>query len=810
MTTWKKDVFTYNYEIANSVWLDGTADKMQFTQVGSVTDATTFTMSAWVKRSALGAEQVIFGSTNSTNDSLHFDANDDLIFEIGGADQLVTDMKFRDTSAWYHILLAYDSGQSVDKNEAKLYVNGKRVTSFSTELYTGTKVAFNVASEALSIGSTEAGGSYFNGYMSQVAWIDGTQYGPDSFGQFEKGVWVPKDLTGLTFGLNGFWLDFAIEGTTGATIGNDVSGVGNDMTTVTSFTAANQTEDTPTNNWCTLNPLDESLTANAVYTNGNTAIETSAAGADQGYTRSTFSVNSGKYYWEVLIGGYDVAGPLHALGITGTHEDVNDSLGPDGDASSYLYVAAGNIRNAGASLITGLTSYDEGDRIAVAFDADIGAIWFGHDNEDGGSLTWQNSATTGEMESGDVSNACASGIDMTKWYTPVIGDTNDNDQHFDDVNFGQNASDVTSAGADSNGYGEFRYAPPSGFLSLCSQNLPDPEILQGDEHFDVVLVDGNSTADRVMGNLKFSPAFIWAKDLVAAVAHQMYSKVVGVRNLHSIDGQTIDTDTATGVTSFNRNSVTAGTSINTANANVIFNWRMDEHHAGMSKGAGTSKPYSGLVNRRAGQALIGYESNATTGMEIPHGLSKPPEMTLHRCRTAGHNWCLGHNGMTSWDYYKFPDLATAQTNVVDAFNATPPSATTVTIGASNEVNTTAGNDYWMLAVHSVPGYSMVGSGEGNGNADGTFHWTGFEIGWLWVFDIDTAESSYVWDTTRSPINPAARYILPDGSTAEATANNIDFLSNGWKARSTTLYNVDAKTVCWYAVAKHPFKYANAR
>jgi len=797
-TTSKISNFQYPYTVNKSIWMDGASDYMSWTQ-GIGSSQTNVTISFWVKRSKISVWQFLYYTPGDGShfDYIEFTAKDEIQLHHDDGTyfcKLKTTAKYRDTSSWYHIMVAYDLNNSVDKNTAKLYVNGKRVTDFSTEILTASYSAgfskWNTTGTVAYLGSLSGSSTFFNGYMAQFAWVDGTTCTPDQFGTFEKGVWVPIDIsTEIGSGTNSFLLDFAIDTASSSGIGNDIWNT-NDFTP-TSFTTANQTEDTPTNNWCTINALDV-RTANApTISEGN--LKWTGAGTGYGVSSSTFAVNSGKWVWEAK---YVSDTSEISLGIVGVGADFDEAVALETISESVAwkttgaaYVESGGTQTTWSS---GGTTSTTGAYFRFEFDADIGQL---------------------AIYINDVLEETITGIDMSKWWTPAVGsDTTATNVVL--FNFGQDPEDLATSYAEDNNtgtYGKFQSTPSAGFLSLCSQNLPDPEILQGDEHFDVNLNDGNSTANRVIGNFKFSPAMCLYYDRPGTTQLGIVDKVRGVHNELNPDDNAAEGSITTSITSFNRNSITVGTlaSLNGAVDTSQNVWRMDEHVAGMTKGAGTSQPYSGLVNKRAGQAIIGYVGNNTTGHEIPTHLNKPVEFVFIRDRVALSNGNVGHKDLISWTYRLLINSSAGQVSDPTIWDSSPPSSTTVRLGSGGDVNVNT-SDFVMYCYHSVPGYSMIGSGEGNGNADGTFHWTGFEIGMLWITDADTSASWQMWDTTNCPINPAAKYQYTDTPTAEQNTVNIDFLSNGFKLRNATLINVDAKTVVWYAVAKHPFKYSNAR
>jgi hypothetical protein len=251
------------YEVDNSLrFNDGSSDYLSRTP--SASNRKTYTISTWIKRGELSSVQNIFTAGVSGRDGgLRWLGDNKLSFyQWDGSSSydfsLETNAMYRDVSAWYHIVVAVDTTQGTASNRLKLYVNGEQITSLQASSYPSlnfdTLINNNNAHYISGAVDTTYGTRRFDGYMAEVCFIDGTALDPTSFGEFDEdsGIWKPIDVSGLTFGTNGFYLDFEDS----AALGDDVSGNGNDFT-VNNLTAIDQTTDTPTNNFATLNPLDK-------------------------------------------------------------------------------------------------------------------------------------------------------------------------------------------------------------------------------------------------------------------------------------------------------------------------------------------------------------------------------------------------------------------------------------------------------------------------------------------------------------------------------------------------------------------------
>jgi len=277
----------------------------------STSNRRTFTFSAWIKRSRISnadATQMLFGtqtdSSNRFDIGLH-NANNLVVKEkLSGTTNIdfTTSRLLRDPTAWYHIIIAIDTTQSTESNRVKIYVNGSQETSFVDSNYPDEDydTLVNVSGRTYTVAQEGGNNYYFGGYMAEVCLIDGSQLAPTSFGEFSEDsptIWMPKDVSGLTFGTNGFYLDFQ----NSAELGTDVSGNSNTFTE-NNLAAADQATDTPTNSFATLNPLWRSNYDNdGLFSEGNCKLTFTAANSDRGYGFSTMGVTAGKWYWEVKV-----------------------------------------------------------------------------------------------------------------------------------------------------------------------------------------------------------------------------------------------------------------------------------------------------------------------------------------------------------------------------------------------------------------------------------------------------------------------------------------------------------------------------
>ena len=294
------------YNVANSVRLNrGDSPYFQRTP-SSASNRRTWTWSGWIKRSNLGTIQTLFNGSDGGYPEIFYFNSDDTIYhhDISGSDyKLISSQVFRDVSAWYHIVVAKDTTQSTETNRLKVYVNGSQITMNESDLgyppedYQG---AINI-NDVHIVGNWKTNSYYIDGYLTEVAFIDGTQLDATSFGEFDSdtGIWKPIDVSGLTFGTNGFYLDFEDS----SNLGNDVSGNNNDYTP-NNLSATDQSTDTCTNNFCTMNSLypDGTIT----FSEGNLKLTQGSSWRSAG---GTMAVSTGKWYWEISnVGNYAYIG----------------------------------------------------------------------------------------------------------------------------------------------------------------------------------------------------------------------------------------------------------------------------------------------------------------------------------------------------------------------------------------------------------------------------------------------------------------------------------------------------------------------
>ena len=817
---------------------------------GTPTDVDKCTISVWLKRGELGRGQTfMFAGTLTNNTILQFDTSDKIFFsqEVGGTkrSRIYTSALFRDTSAWYHIVFAYDSSEAVAADRAKLWVNGVSVefTDQTDEVDSDRDNLWFSDTQPSYIGNDINLATHkFSGYMAEYHGIDGQALDHTSFGELKSGIWVPKEYSG-TYGTNGFHLALASSdlNTSGSAITDpygsatnvpddafaDASGSGNHWS-INGLVASDIVPDSPTNNFATLNNI--AVAGN--FSEGN--LKHHSATSVYRNALSTLGVSSGKWYAEFYVNQrtYETR-VMTGVALVDKHS-YTTQLGADdyswGLIYSYTNSVIYKIHNGVDTPLTSTGDLNVGDVVMVALDLDNNKLWFGENG------TW--------LDSGDPAGN-SNEIFTIDSGTYVIGNAN-YDEGTQTANFGQDstfAGNKTAGGnSDANGIGDFQYTVPSGYLALCTANLPDPvfnpaEDVTPEDHFNVVTYSGNSSSLSVTG-VGFEPDFTWIKNLTSTSDyHTFFDKVrgtngsyysfllcpyTGTEDYASQGGnggfgaiETFDTD---GFTLDSSNSDWSRTN-ESGQDYVAYNWSLPTTVSGSTAGVGTSKSYTGRVNADAGVSIIAYTGNNDGGHRIPHHLNEAPELVICKGRTYLQGWPLYHKyiGLPNPEdiYLELNNYDSRVQDDIRFWNDTQPDSTHVTLGTIAWVNQND-DDYVMYCFHSVDGFSKVGSYVGNGSTDGTFVYTGFKPKWIMAKRVDSSVATadwYIWDAERNTFNVAGKTIQANETSGESDSGNhdLDILSNGFKLRiDYSTVNGLGNDFSYLAFAEQPFKYSNAR
>ena len=457
-----------DYDVDNSLKVEGDNNEYLERSTSGATDGsqTQHTISVWVKRTELGIDSEPVSAAGIGR--FRFESDDTFSYQFRSGKEIITTRKFRDCSAWYHIVAVGDSTQSTASDRMKLYVNGVQETSFGTANYQdqnqGAPGWGKNSLYSLRVGAASSSTRNFHGYIAEMYYIDGQVLDPTYFGRFDSnGVWVPKAFSGSHGSLDTY-LDFSDSSNLGK---NSVSG-GTDLT-ATNIAAIDQATDTPTNNFCTMN--QNARTNGNIRTQEGGTYVTTDGGSGWCSMLGTMAMSAGKWYWEALV--YNNSDALTVYVGIAPH---NDPYVPHHQTGYYL----GNVETAGSMgwyLSDGSNKNQngtwgnpgQGDKIMFAYDADNYKMYYGING------TWGNSA--------NPANGTGSVTAIESYWMSAIHNALDfvlpavtvyQGKYMKGFNFGGSCAwTIASGNADANGYGNFEYAVPSGFYALNSKNLAE-------------------------------------------------------------------------------------------------------------------------------------------------------------------------------------------------------------------------------------------------------------------------------------------------------------------------------------------------
>ena len=733
---------------------------------GSAGNRRTFTFSCWFKRANItSANAPIFSAGG--DDWLMFLSANTLGFNTSGSNyRIVTTQVFRDPAAWTHLVLRVDTTNSTAGDRLRLYINGSEVTDFGTDTNPtlNFETSFNNTGEH-DIGKLVGASQYFDGYLSQINFVDGSSLGPSSFGETssETGQWVAKNYSG-SYGTNGFFID----GRDSSDLGDDESGNGNDFTS-NNLAAADQVNDSPTSNYCTLNPLN--IDTDCTLTDGNLQVGWTS-GTDP-IICGTMGVSSGKWYYEATFTGtFNFPG----VGIAPAEMSFGASAFASGNGALFYYAPSGNYRGNGDNTSYG-AEYFVGSKIGVALNLDDDEITFYKDNSSQGTLNLAS------IRSG-----------YSTW-VPLLTGGGSTENII--VNYGQS---------------DFEYTPPTDFNAWNTSNLGDPSIIDPSKYFQSTTYTGNGSTQSInqSGNNTFQPDWVWIKNRDAADSHIWTDAVRGatkVLECNDADAEVTDADTLTG---FESDGFALGDDdkVNTNTENYVA-WQWKANGAGSSNEDGTINTTATSVNTTTGVSISTYTgtgSNATVG----HGLGVAPKMVIVKRRNTSESWRVWHTAMTDGSYFMNLENTDAQYSLAAIWNSTAPTSSVVSVGTNASVNGSS-DTHVMYAFADVEGFSKFGAYTGNNSTDGVFVHTGFKPAFLMFKVVSTTDSWQVYDTARQDFNVFGRSLTPNENAVESSFSaRVDILSNGFKARSTNTAINGSQTYLFMAYAETPFKTATGR
>jgi hypothetical protein len=786
------------YQISRSLRFNSADTAYLNRTPATATNRRTWTWSAWVKRSALGAIQELFDGYWANTDNgyfwVGFTSADAFEVQLYNTTLRTTTQVFRDPSAWYHLVLAVDTTQATAANRVKVYLNGSEITTFSTNnaptQNLDTAVNYNGAHY---IGTFSGSSNLFNGYMTEINLIDGSQLTPSSFGETDTqtGVWKPKAYSG-SYGTNGFYLNFSDNSnTTAATLGKDYSGNGNNWTpnnfSVTAGAGNDSLVDSPTSygvdtgaggsvrgNYCTMNPIANPSTPTYSITNGNLDYATTggSGNASKQAAIATIGVTTGKWYYEGTVTSNNAG-----LGFS-SELFLNSQRG-----TIRITYFSGSLANSAGITATGSpATFTNGDVIAVAYDADAGT-----------ATVYKNNASQGTF------SGIATGTALFPYVEPNTADSGSGVS----FNFGQRP---------------FAYTAPSGFKALCTQNFPTPTIgatsnSLANQFFTPVIYTGTNATQTI--TVGFETGLLWGKERSTPDRHWLADQVRGLKTtgyyLLSTNNTSADTSSAApdGVTAITSTGFTLGANTSNTDGNwsyeinantstyVAWNWKANGSGSSNTAGQITSTV---SANTTSGFSIVTFTTDGTT-KTVGHGLGVAPKMIIVKQRDATSPWYVFTTVIDgTYDYLVL--------NTTDAASNSSYTAPTATVFEYNDDNAATQVAYCFA---EIAGYSKFGSYTGNGSTDGPFIYTGFRPAFVMIKSTSFAEDWTILDSERNPYNVADEILKPNTFDSTYVFSIEDFVSNGFKLKSTgSLTNSSGNTYIYMALAESPFKYSLAR
>ena len=770
------------YQIARSLRFNRADSAYLNRTPASASNRKTWTWSAWVKRGQItsGQTQTLFAAGSSTSTGFHFINSTDILelYDFSGSYnwQLNTTQVFRDPSAWYHFVVAFDTTQATASNRIKLYVNGTQVTSFSTATYPTQNADYQINNNvATYVGRTGLGTIYdFDGYQTEVNFIDGQALTPSSFGETnaQTGVWQPKAYSG-SYGTNGFYLNFSDNSnTTAATLGKDYSGNGNNWTpnnfSVTAGAGNDSLVDSPTSygtdtgvggevrgNYATWNAILQTLGGTAsTYTNGNLV----ASSTSSNWVLGTIRINDAKYYFELVP---DSAASGLYLGINST-TDVRITA-----YSGGIEASPGGGSNQGS-----LASWSNGDIIGVAVDGPNKTVQF-----------YRNGSTYGTLVT----------------YTTAL----------DLWPFARNGGAGSSQVTANFGQRPFAYTAPSGFKALCTQNLPTPTIgataaTQANKNFTTVLYTG--TGSNLPVTVGFQPDWIWTKARSAVDNNVVVDVNRGIGTILITNNNAVESAYGAFV-SFDSNGFTkAALESVSSRTYAAWNWK-----AGGTAVTNTSGSISSQVsaNPSAGFSVVTWNGTGAASATIGHGLGAAPTMIIAKERNFAGDWFVYHISLGNTYIIRLNTQANSNL-YAPMWNSTTPTSSVFSTAYLCSTSIT----YIAYCFAPIAGYSAFGSYTGNQSADGPFVYTGFRPAFLMTKDSTNGSTNwYIHDSARGTYNVNIGVLFPNATYVEEPPPglSVDFLSNGFKPRKAgDGFNTSGATHIYMAFAENPFKYSLGR
>jgi len=818
----------HEYQIANSCRFDRASSHYLNRTIQAGGNLDLWTLSFWMKLTASAG----FGSNQYhvyTSEDNTIGAYDAIMFDVNSSSQIYYQISnkyftgnhsIRDTSAWYHVVIVFDSENGTAAHRKRVWFNNVEDTGSDVQTYTQNLDSQLNKNTVHNIGARqdENASYFFDGYLADFIFVDGYAYAPTYFGESKNGCWIPKDYKTDTgnYGTTGYHLDFADS----SALGNDVSGNNNDWT-ANNLSAHDQMLDSPTfnsssngGNFATWNPLN----AGSYTTLSEGNLQVTGTSSDASQPSGTFAMTSGKWYYEMLIKDYVSGYPYPGLAVLG---NIANSPTTGGDIWAMRYrLDNGTVGANSGDAITGLgTITATSTGVTTATDGDIISWYLDCDNR----KAWI--AKNGTIpNSGDPANGTNPQWSWTA--TPNNGITftaqiyNGDDTILNAGQDGTFAGEKTAQGnSDDTGYGNFYYDPPTGFLAMCTGNLSvadevDPAQTDDDypqKLFDAKLYTGTGSTNALTG-LGFQPDWVWIKERGGANNHMVFDSTRGTSKYISANTNGDQgTDSAT-MNTFGSDGFTVGSDgkVNaSSDTYVAWNWR--------ANGGTTSSNTTGditstvQVDPSGSFSIVKYTGESAT-KTVGHGLSAAPYMMIIKALNNTYNWAVYHTDI-GLNALFLNTTGAEDTGAATLWGNAHPTASVFSVGDGNETGKSV--DYIAYCFANCEGYIKAGTYEGNADNDGAFVYTGFKPAWMLLKEV-AVDNWGIYDNKRDGRNNddgdgnAVLYADDDYDEENQASRAIDLLSNGFKLRTSNATFNASNTYVFLAMAHNPFKYATGQ
>ena len=792
--------FTDTYTVDNSAMFqhDDVRNLSRTIEAPSSSGGKKGTWSVWYKTANIDTDNVFFdtGTTATNRFSLQMDASGQIVFSHGGTTILKTSGDFKGGGTWHNLVLKVDTALGTASARAIMFIDGVEITSFETD--SRSSLSQDAELGYMDEGATQFVGSFNNssanqwdGYLAEVVFLDNQFLDASSFGQLDTSTnrWVPKSVSGLTFGNCGSYLEFKVAPATSNGAGTDTSGNSNHFTNNGSWANSDQFIDTPSNSFPIIARFHGA--AAGTVSEGNTKL---IGGSDAmlavGWSENNPATPSGKYFMEFSTGtvtGGNVSWCISGAAHISVHSGGSSGFGFVGQETNQAGVVLARSTAAaiykdgsqvGSDVSLGFTLATS-DLGVVALDTENNDAWIGYwDSGSPSQITW----VTG---TGTVTTTFPSTnptFDIGSIENPVFAIYANASSRHVAINAGSQMvfnGAATTLSADAGGRFLSAAAIPTGFKALSVDSLDD-------------------TASKITG-------WAWIKNREAADNNVLFDRIRGVGNdLHSnrpastTNPAPAEVSNANTLQRFLQRGVQVGSDVevNTSNEDyVLWQWLLgDSATTGSSlTGGSPTITTTGLVSAANHFSILSYTGNATDDATISHGLSAAPEMVMHKERDNANNWIVGFTAV-GYDKILKLDQTDAAAADADAWNDTAPNATRITLGDGNATNRSGGKMI-CYAFRSIPGVCKVGIYQGSNEANGPFVALGFKPAFFMAKNIDTAGSWFILDSKRG----FNAYLQAEDVAVETTGTTAKQFADGMKWATTGVGNA-ADTFVYLAMA----------